>query len=456
MVSSRTMRWPGYVSHCLVAAFLFAGGSRASEPWAETELSRDVREWPILVAHPANPDLGALEKHFGPHAPKPNLYDLHHPDGALAVGTWKDGRLVLKILEAAELPGSIEPSTGVTYYGNRPRCLSLALDRTEIELPRTRSRESLPPFPALISLTRQGQLRGTLGKSPSGAMTLGEVFPFAADWAARNDVPIPARSASPPAGEELRVEILAEGLRVDGRETSPAALGGELARAITADPGRTIRLWSHPEASYGEVVAALDELYRAASPDARGLLRLAFQDRPPRPLWPKEPHLAPMVLKADAHAPFEIVGRVLEELAENTDRVFLLTALDVSEPGTVTAGTFPGGLPGGLVLPLAPAAEKRLPHSFDATGVRPPVKVYTPAPVYTEKARKARLEGVVVLQAVIGIDGKARDVKVLQGLGKGLDEKAIEAVAKWTFQPATLDGEPVAVYYNLSVRFRLP
>ncbi|MCB1101000.1 MAG: energy transducer TonB [Kiritimatiellae bacterium] len=51
--------------------------------------------------------------------------------------------------------------------------------------------------------------------------------------------------------------------------------------------------------------------------------------------------------------------------------------------------------------------------------------------------------------------GNVTDAKVLKGLPMGLDEKAIEAIKTWTFKPATLHGNPVSVYYNLTVNFRL-
>ncbi|HSL84528.1 MAG TPA: TonB family protein [Thermoanaerobaculia bacterium] len=87
--------------------------------------------------------------------------------------------------------------------------------------------------------------------------------------------------------------------------------------------------------------------------------------------------------------------------------------------------------------------------------VQAPVKVYNPQPQYTEIARKARLQGVVIVQAIIDKEGNVTNVKVLKGLGMGLDQAAVDAIKKWRFEPATLHGKPVAVYYNLTVNFRL-
>jgi TonB family protein len=87
--------------------------------------------------------------------------------------------------------------------------------------------------------------------------------------------------------------------------------------------------------------------------------------------------------------------------------------------------------------------------------VSAPRAVYAPDPEYSEEARKAKWQGTVVLWVVIGPDGKPRDVRVQRSLGMGLDEKAIEAVRTWKFDPAKKDGQPVAVQVNVEVNFRL-
>lgn len=87
--------------------------------------------------------------------------------------------------------------------------------------------------------------------------------------------------------------------------------------------------------------------------------------------------------------------------------------------------------------------------------VQAPVKLHYPQPQYTEIARKARLQGVVIVQAIIDKSGNVTNVKLLKGLGMGLDQAAIDAIKKWKFEPATLHGKPVSVYYNLTVNFRL-
>lgn len=88
-------------------------------------------------------------------------------------------------------------------------------------------------------------------------------------------------------------------------------------------------------------------------------------------------------------------------------------------------------------------------------GVSAPRAIYAPDPEYSEEARKAKYQGTIVLWTVIGPDGRVHDTRVQRSLGMGLDQKAIEAVRKWRFEPAMKDGHPVAVQVNVEVNFRL-
>ena len=88
-------------------------------------------------------------------------------------------------------------------------------------------------------------------------------------------------------------------------------------------------------------------------------------------------------------------------------------------------------------------------------GVSPPHAIYSPNPEYSEQASKAKLEGTCVLSLIVGVDGKAHGIKVVTPLGKGLDEKAINAVNTWKFQPGMKDGVPVATQIEVMVEFHL-
>jgi len=88
-------------------------------------------------------------------------------------------------------------------------------------------------------------------------------------------------------------------------------------------------------------------------------------------------------------------------------------------------------------------------------GVTAPALLYRIEPQYTEDARAAKVEGTVLLNVIVGTDGLAHDISIVKGLDSGLDLMAMQAIAKWRFQPGTLDGQPVAVRARIEVNFRL-
>jgi TonB family protein len=88
-------------------------------------------------------------------------------------------------------------------------------------------------------------------------------------------------------------------------------------------------------------------------------------------------------------------------------------------------------------------------------GVSPPVLISKIEPQYTEEARRAKYEGTAVLYAQIEPSGQATHIKMIKSLGLGLDQKAMEAVATWKFQPGTKAGAPVTVEATVEVNFRL-
>jgi len=105
-----------------------------------------------------------------------------------------------------------------------------------------------------------------------------------------------------------------------------------------------------------------------------------------------------------------------------------------------------------VVIPQGPAGPATGPMQISGD-VLAPKRIYSPDPHYPEEARHARVQGVVILQTIIDKLGNVTDVKVLKGLPSGLTEAAVDAVTKWRFEPATLEGKPVAVYYLVTVSF---
>ena len=85
---------------------------------------------------------------------------------------------------------------------------------------------------------------------------------------------------------------------------------------------------------------------------------------------------------------------------------------------------------------------------------KPPAVIHSSDPVYSVAAHNAKIEGSVVLQATIGTDGLAHDIRVVRSLGYGLDELAVEALKRWTFKPAKSAGKPVPAKVNIEMPFR--
>jgi TonB family protein len=89
------------------------------------------------------------------------------------------------------------------------------------------------------------------------------------------------------------------------------------------------------------------------------------------------------------------------------------------------------------------------------SGIEPPRLLREVKADYTEDARQRGIEGAVVLEIVVRRDGSVGDIKMLQGLASGLNDRAVQAVRQWRFAPATRQGTPVDVIVEVAVEFKL-
>jgi TonB family protein len=96
-------------------------------------------------------------------------------------------------------------------------------------------------------------------------------------------------------------------------------------------------------------------------------------------------------------------------------------------------------------------AERVLPNG----GMAPPTVLKSTLALYTDDARTHGIEGTVTIEAFMGEDGRIIRMRVLKGLGFGLDENALASVQEWTFSPATQTGTPVSVVAQIDVPFSL-
>ena len=101
-------------------------------------------------------------------------------------------------------------------------------------------------------------------------------------------------------------------------------------------------------------------------------------------------------------------------------------------------------------------ARLNAPGAFRVGGdVKAPIVMKRVEPVYPEEARKDRISGIVIIEVLVDKGGIVRDALILKDLPDGLADAAMAAVKQWQFQPATLNGEPVDVLFNLTVNFKL-
>ncbi len=88
-------------------------------------------------------------------------------------------------------------------------------------------------------------------------------------------------------------------------------------------------------------------------------------------------------------------------------------------------------------------------------GVTSPICLYCPQPSYTNPARAAKFQGTMLLDVIVSPDGEMKSASFIRGLPFGLNDKAVEALRRWKFRPATLNAQPVMVKVQIEVTFRL-
>jgi TonB family protein len=143
--------------------------------------------------------------------------------------------------------------------------------------------------------------------------------------------------------------------------------------------------------------------------------------------------------------------RVLKGLGFGLDEVSL---------ASVQQWTFSPATQNGM--PVSIVAQIDVPFSLASAnavrmepGMKPPSVQYRVESQYTDAARRARYQGTVVVQLLIKKDGTANVMRVIQGLGLGLTDSAMDALKQWKFSPAQKDGKDVDVAINVEVNFNL-
>jgi protein TonB len=175
---------------------------------------------------------------------------------------------------------------------------------------------------------------------------------------------------------------------------------------------------------------------------------------PERPRTPAAPAPRPVAATTPIEQPRTVPG--------NLPPPGPVTAVADLPPGPPVAGTDfrtgpigigTGGTETGPASDFGPQGEEG-PIHLTAEMSRPrPLQPILPK--YTEIARRAGLQGSVIVQAVIDEQGRATDVRILRGLPMGLDRAAVEAIERCPFEPARVGSRAVKVYFNLTVNFTI-
>jgi protein TonB len=183
-----------------------------------------------------------------------------------------------------------------------------------------------------------------------------------------------------------------------------------------------------------------------------GVFTAPPQPPPPPPPAPASTSQAtkPVPASSPDVAPIEAPSTIEAETVTTTS--------ELGHPLGVEGGV-PNGVVGSLgVVPNVPAVPQPPPAPSGPLPVggkiKEPTKIRHVPPVYPAVAQQARIEGVVVVEAIIGTDGRVKQARVLQSK-PFLDEAALAAVKQWIFTPTTLNGVPVPVIMTVTVNFKL-
>jgi protein TonB len=218
-----------------------------------------------------------------------------------------------------------------------------------------------------------------------------------------------------------------------------------------------IALFIHIVVLTGFVVAQIWSVAEVPEPPMQVSFYQAPPPPPPPPAPPKPAAPQPKPVVQPQTAPQQVVQPVAipEKLPEKSSGAGegVSGGVEGGVEGGVSGG-IPGGVPGGVVGGVEGGVVDEPPIRIGGEVVPPELQAKV-QPVYPEIARKARIQGIVIVEAIIDKKGTVTDARILRGLPMGVSEAAIAAINKWKYKPATLNGRPVSVYLTVTVTFTL-
>ena len=188
---------------------------------------------------------------------------------------------------------------------------------------------------------------------------------------------------------------------------------------------------------------------------------MTFLVAPPPPPPPPPP---PAVVKVVKKIETEIVNNQLRTPTKIPKKVEMIKEED-TPPSVGVVGGVPGGVPGGQmggviggIISSTPVAVPKVaaPQRVRVSqGVTQGLVIHRVQPIYPQMAKIARVQGAVVLAAIIGKDGTIQNLHVLSTASPLLNQAALDAVKQWRYRPYILNGEPVEVDTQITVNFTL-
>jgi protein TonB len=188
---------------------------------------------------------------------------------------------------------------------------------------------------------------------------------------------------------------------------------------------------------------------------------MTFLVAPPPPPPPPPPPAAVKIVKA---VETDIVNNQLRTPTKIPKQVKIIQEEEAPPPSAGVVGGVPGGVPGGAangviggIISSTPVAVPKVAvqRVRVSQGVTQGMKVHDVTPQYPQMAKIARVQGPVVLAAVIGKDGTIQGLRVVSSASPLLNQAALEAVKQWRYRPYILNGEPVEVDTTITVNFTL-
>jgi protein TonB len=205
------------------------------------------------------------------------------------------------------------------------------------------------------------------------------------------------------------------------------------------------------------VMVLIPLLFTEALPKAQLMMALVAPPPPPPPPPP------PAVVHVVKQVQTDIINNQLRTPTKIPKKVEMIKEEEAPPPMTGVVGGVPGGVPGGQmggviggIIGNTPVAVPKVAvqRVRVSQGVNQGMVLHKVQPVYPPLARTARVQGSVVLSAIIGKDGTIQNLHVVSGHPL-LTQAALDAVKQWRYRPYILNGEPVEVDTQVTVNFTL-